>query len=52
VASPDDERALMWVLNQADGATVLDVAARAGLAYPIVRRAAERLAHAGLLATV
>ena len=48
---PDDERALLWVLNQSDGsATLLDIAARSGLAYPVIRRAAERLEDAGLLA--
>ena len=51
VATPDDERALLWVLNQSDGrATLLDVARDSGLAYPLVRRAAERLERAGLLA--
>ena len=52
VATPDDERALLWVLNQSDGhATLLDIARRSGLRYPVVRHAAERLEHAGLLAT-
>jgi aminopeptidase-like protein len=51
VASPDDERALLWVLNQSDGsASLLDVARSSGLRYPIIRRAAERLEEAGLLA--
>jgi aminopeptidase-like protein len=51
VASPDDERALLWVLNQSDGsASLLDVARSSGLRYPIIRRAAERLEQAGLLA--
>jgi aminopeptidase-like protein len=51
VATPDDERALLWVLNQSDGATSLvDIAAASGLAYPVIRRAAERLEHVGLLA--
>jgi aminopeptidase-like protein len=50
VETPDDERALLWVLNQSDGsATLLDVAARSGLPHPTVRRAAERLVAAGLL---
>jgi aminopeptidase-like protein len=50
VATPDDERALLWVLNLSDGrSTLVDVARRSGLAYPVVRRAAERLARAGLL---
>ena len=52
VASPDDERALLWVLNLGDGdASLLDVARRSGLRYAVVRRAAERLERAGLLAT-
>jgi aminopeptidase-like protein len=50
VPTPDDERALLWVLNQSDGsATLLDVAERSGLPYRTVRRATERLERAGLL---
>jgi aminopeptidase-like protein len=50
VASPEEERALLWVLNQSDGrSTLLDVARTSGLRYPVVRRAAERLELAGLL---
>jgi aminopeptidase-like protein len=50
VATPDDERALLWVLNQSDGSSsLLDVARRSSLRYPVVRRAAERLEEAGLL---
>jgi aminopeptidase-like protein len=50
VATPDDERALLWVLNQSDGqSTLVDIARRSGLRYPVVRRAAERLKQAGLL---
>ena len=52
VATPDDERALLWVLNQSDGRTsLLDIAARSGLSYRIIERAAQRLEQAGLLAT-
>ena len=52
VATPDGERALLWVLNQADGrSTLLDVARRSGLRYELIRRAAERLEEAGLLST-
>ena len=52
VATPADERALLWVLNQSDGeTTLLEIARRSGLAYPVVRRAAERLERAKLLAT-
>jgi aminopeptidase-like protein len=51
VQSPDDERALLWVLNLSDGsASLVDVAARSGLPYAVIRRAAERLEQAGLLA--
>ena len=51
VATPDDERALLWVLNQSDGATrLVDIAAASGLAYPVIRRAAERLEHVELVA--
>jgi aminopeptidase-like protein len=50
VQSPDDERALLWVLNLSDGgASLLDVAARSGLPYPVIVRAAQRLQRAGLL---
>jgi aminopeptidase-like protein len=51
VANPEDERALLWVLNQSDGhASLLDVARCSGLSYAVVRRAAERLERAGLVA--
>jgi aminopeptidase-like protein len=51
VATPDDERALLWVLNQSDGrSSLLDVARSSGLPYPVVRRAADRLEAAGLVA--
>ena len=50
VATPDDERALLWVLNQSDGgASLVDIADRSGLAYPVIRRAAERLEQVELL---
>jgi aminopeptidase-like protein len=53
VATPDDERALLWVLNQGDGhSTLLDVALSSGLSYAVVRRAAERLEAAGLVAAI
>jgi aminopeptidase-like protein len=52
VASPEDERALLWVLNQSDGsASLLDIASRSELSYSLVSRAAERLERAGLLAS-
>ena len=51
VESPDDERALLWVLNLSDGgASLLDIAARSGLPYAVILRAAKRLEQAGLVA--
>ena len=51
VSTPDDERALLWVLNSSGGGTsLLDVARDSGLAYPVVQRAAERLERVGLVA--
>ena len=50
VARPEDERALLWVLNLSDGSqTLLDIAARSGIPYAAVRRAARRLEEVGLL---
>jgi aminopeptidase-like protein len=50
VDTPDDERALLWVLNFSDGKmSLLDIAHRSGLAYSVIRRAAERLEQVGLL---
>lgn len=52
VARPEDERALLWVLNQSDGSrTLLDVARRSRLPYAAVRHAAERLEDGGLVRT-
>jgi aminopeptidase-like protein len=51
VASPDDEKALLWILNLADGEhSLLDIAGRSGIAYSVIRRAATRLEEAELLA--
>jgi aminopeptidase-like protein len=51
VESPDDERALLWVLNLSDGsASLVDVSTRSGLPYRVIERAAQRLEQAGLLA--
>jgi aminopeptidase-like protein len=45
------EMALLWVLNYSDGRhPLLDIASRAGMPFPLVRRAAEALQQAGLLA--
>jgi aminopeptidase-like protein len=52
VETPDDERALLWVLNQADGQrSLIEIAQRSGLRFRIIDRAAQRLEDAGLLAT-
>jgi aminopeptidase-like protein len=45
-----DERALLWVLNQADGGnSLLDIADRAGIAFDVVVEAARALECAGLV---
>jgi aminopeptidase-like protein len=50
VETPEDERALLWVLNQSDGrSSLIDIARRSGLTYEAVARAAERLERAELL---
>ncbi len=48
---PDDfEYALLWVLNQSDGAAnLLDIAQRAAMPYATIARAAAALEKAGLL---
>jgi aminopeptidase-like protein len=49
VETADHERALLWVLNQSDGeASLVDIADRSGIAYPVIKRAAERLEQVGL----
>lgn len=46
-----EQLAILWVLNQSDGShTLLDVAERSGLAFSDLRRAADALLEAGLLA--
>jgi aminopeptidase-like protein len=50
VARPENEQALLWVLNQSDGSrTLLDIARRSGLPYAAVRHAADGLEDAGLV---
>jgi aminopeptidase-like protein len=45
-----EQRALLWVLNQSDGTTsLLDIAERARLPFPVVAAAAEALLAAELL---
>jgi aminopeptidase-like protein len=44
------EAALLWVLNMSDGThSLLDIAERSGIAFPILRRATTSLIEAGLL---
>lgn len=48
----DRERAMLWVLNQSDGAaSMLDIAERSGMRYADIRVAADDLQAAGLLKT-
>lgn len=45
-----DERALLWVLNQADGSrSLLDIAERSGIRFDVINTAARALEEAGLL---
>lgn len=45
-----EEMALLWVLNMSDGGhSLLDIAERSGLGFEALRKAADRLAAAGLL---
>jgi aminopeptidase-like protein len=50
VATPDDERAPLWVLNQSDGLGAAEHRARLAASRPVLRRAAERFQETGLLA--
>ena len=44
------ELALLWVLNQANGArSLLDIAERSGIPFPVIRSAADDLIRVGLL---
>ena len=50
-SAQEEQLALLWVLNQSDGAhSLLDIATRSGLPFAAVREAATRLRDAGLLA--
>jgi aminopeptidase-like protein len=52
-AQPVDQMALLWVLNLSDGKhSLLDIAKRSGLAFPVVRAAAQALQDKDLLADV
>ena len=45
-----NELAMLWVLNLSDGRhTLLDIAQRSGLGFRLVKHAADRLLHHGLL---
>jgi len=50
-AAQDEQLAMLWVLNQSDGAnSLLDIAERSGISFVTLRAAADRLRDAGLLA--
>jgi len=50
---PANQMALLWVLNLSDGEhSLLDIAERSGLSFPVVRDAAQALQEKGLLAEV
>ncbi len=52
-AQPVNQMALLWVLNLSDGEhSLLDIAMRSGLAFPVVRAAAEALQDKNLLTDV
>jgi aminopeptidase-like protein len=47
---PEREMATLWILNLSDGShSLLDIAERAGLGFPLIRRTADALTVAGLL---
>lgn len=49
-APGEREHAMLWVLNQSDGAhSLLDVARKSGIAFPVIREAAAALESASLL---
>jgi aminopeptidase-like protein len=51
VHQPGRELALLWVLNYSDGRhSLLDIAERAGIGFPLILSAARDLIAAGLLA--
>lgn len=50
VETPDDERALLWVLNMSDGeSTLLDISRSSGIPFRVIQQAGERLERAGLV---
>jgi len=49
-STPEEQTALLWVLNFSDGKhTLLDIAERSGMRFGLIRAAAARLQDAGLL---
>ncbi len=49
----DDVMAMLWLLSLSDGTvSLLEVAERSGMAFPALRRAADRLLAAGVVAPV
>ena len=50
---PDEELAMLWVLNQSDGThSLLDIAKRSGLSFSTLMTVSRRLEQAGLLESV
>ena len=53
IVPPSTEMALLWLLNQSDGTnTLLEIADRAKLPFPVIRAAADALVATGLLHAV
>ena len=49
-SGPDAQQAVLWVLNLSDGQhSLLDIASRSGLAFDVIRSAADRLLETDLL---
>jgi aminopeptidase-like protein len=50
---PEHQLAILWVLNQSDGSnSLLDISERSGLAFPVIKAAADALAQTDLLREV
>jgi aminopeptidase-like protein len=50
-SAEEEQLAMLWVLNQSDGGnSLLDIAERSGIPFASLRRSAEKLLEAGLLA--
>lgn len=51
--SPAEEIAMLWVLNLSDGShSLLDIAERSGIAFPVIKAQANRLFEHGLLSEI